>query len=95
MSSSKLIFSSAISSALKNAPRKHPPFPGKKFPYDAKKPSVLLKGLFYFGLLLLIVTHCIGLKTPFLGLLPRQQESNLYFTLRRHTFYPLNYGEPK
>ena len=23
---------------------------------------------------------------------PRQQESNLYFTLRRHTFYPLNYG---
>ena len=24
---------------------------------------------------------------------PRQQESNLYFTLRRHTFYPLNYGE--
>ncbi|BBU47296.1 hypothetical protein NGSS3160_17080 [Neisseria gonorrhoeae] len=26
---------------------------------------------------------------------PRQQESNLYFTLRRHTFYPLNYGEPK
>ena len=24
---------------------------------------------------------------------PRRQESNLYFTLRRHTFYPLNYGE--
>ena len=24
---------------------------------------------------------------------PRQQESNLYFTLRRHMFYPLNYGE--
>ena len=24
---------------------------------------------------------------------PRQQESNLYFTLRRHAFYPLNYGE--
>ena len=28
-----------------------------------------------------------------LRLWPRQQESNLYFTLRRHTFYPLNYGE--
>ena len=25
----------------------------------------------------------------------RRQESNLYFTLRRHTFYPLNYGEIK
>ena len=23
----------------------------------------------------------------------RRQESNLYLTLRRHTFYPLNYGE--
>ena len=25
----------------------------------------------------------------------RRQESNLYLTLRRHTFYPLNYGETR
>ena len=26
-------------------------------------------------------------------MLANERESNLYFTLRRHTFYPLNYGE--
>ncbi len=32
-------------------------------------------------------------ETRFRKSWPRRQESNLYFTLRRHTFYPLNYGE--
>ncbi len=35
----------------------------------------------------------MGLNGVEIWLWPRQQESNLYFTLRRHTFYPLNYGE--
>ena len=35
----------------------------------------------------------MGLNGIAIRLWPRQQESNLYFTLRRHTFYPLNYGE--
>ncbi len=77
-------------------PKKTYPVSGQKsFHTMENKPFISLKGLFYFGLLSPIITHYIGLETPFLGLKPRQQESNLYFTLRRHTFYPLNYGEPK
>ena len=32
---------------------------------------------------------------PIHGDWPPRQESNLYLALRRHLFYPLNYGEPR
>ena len=60
--------------------------PGRETHHHAKRPSENRKWL-SDGLLILET------ETRFRKSWPRRQESNLYFTLRRHTFYPLNYGE--
>ena len=74
----------------------------KNTPVSRQKSSRTTQKAFHFIERLVLLWFAIAdyyalhrFETPFLGLLPRQQESNLYFTLRRHTFYPLNYGEPK
>ena len=47
----------------------------------------------FYCFIKIIIIFWMGLNGVEIWFWPRQQESNLYFTLRRHTFYPLNYGE--